>query len=126
MKPGRVDIDLVDLPYDDNSFDVFIGIHVIEHIRDDDKALSEIKRVTREFAILPVPTFEGEDKELDEPDEHGHIRHTTLEYYKKYDSYFPFTRIHTSLDFSDIFQTKLLFADGTSIAETIPVSYLRG
>jgi ubiquinone/menaquinone biosynthesis C-methylase UbiE len=48
---------LLGLPYGDNEFDVVICNHVLEHIDDDAKAISEIYRVTivGGLAILQVP-----------------------------------------------------------------------
>jgi len=50
-------IDLLELPYSDGEFDMVICNHVLEHIIDDDKAISEIYRVTSTggSAILQVP-----------------------------------------------------------------------
>ncbi len=50
-------INLLGLPYGDNEFDMVICNHVLEHIDDDAKAISEIYRVTIEggLAILQVP-----------------------------------------------------------------------
>ena len=50
-------IDLLDLPYSDGEFDLVICNHVLEHIIDDTKAMSEIYRVVTKggSAILQVP-----------------------------------------------------------------------
>jgi len=50
-------IDLLGLPFSDGEFDMVICNHVLEHIIDDNKAISEIYRVTRNggSAILQVP-----------------------------------------------------------------------
>ena len=52
--PGEPDIIRVDatkIPFDDNKFDVVICNHVLEHVLDDDKALSEIFRVLKPNGI---------------------------------------------------------------------------
>lgn len=56
--------DLTDLPEKDNSFDLVLCSHVLEHIPDDTKALEEIFRVLKPSgkAILLVPL----DKKLDQ------------------------------------------------------------
>jgi SAM-dependent methyltransferase len=48
------------LPFNDNSFDVVIANHILEHIPDDQKAMKEIYRVlkTGGVAILQVPYSE--------------------------------------------------------------------
>lgn len=50
-------MDITDIDYLDNTFDVILCIHVLEHISDDKKAMSELYRVLKKggFAILQVP-----------------------------------------------------------------------
>ncbi len=50
-------LDLTSLSFSDNSFDVVICNHVLEHIQDEGKALSEIFRVLKPggWAIIQVP-----------------------------------------------------------------------
>jgi SAM-dependent methyltransferase len=52
-----VKMDICKIPFNDNTFDVFICNHVLEHIDDEPKALSEIFRVLKSngWAILQVP-----------------------------------------------------------------------
>jgi SAM-dependent methyltransferase len=56
---AKVKMDIHEIPFPENSFDVVLCNHVLEHVQDDIKALSEIKRVLRPkgFAILQVPFF---------------------------------------------------------------------
>jgi hypothetical protein len=51
------DIDLTNLQYPDEKFDIIICNHVLEHIKEESKALHEIKRVLKNsgWAILQVP-----------------------------------------------------------------------
>lgn len=55
--PSIEKIDLTNIPYTENSFDVFICNHVLEHVPDYLKALKEIHRVLKKdgFAILQTP-----------------------------------------------------------------------
>jgi SAM-dependent methyltransferase len=51
-------IDMTDIPFPDNQFDSIIVNHVLEHIPDDKKALSELGRILKKNsgrAILQVP-----------------------------------------------------------------------
>ena len=50
-------LDVTQIPFEDNTFDVVICNHVLEHIVDDRKALSEIYRIMKPgaWAILQVP-----------------------------------------------------------------------
>ena len=60
LHPGADDVvrvDLLAVPYPDASFDIVIANHVLEHVADDRKALSEIRRVLKigGHAILQTP-----------------------------------------------------------------------
>jgi ubiquinone/menaquinone biosynthesis C-methylase UbiE len=57
MAMRHMDIRCLDLP--DNTFDVVICYHVIEHIDDESKALSELRRVMKPgaFAVVQVPIY---------------------------------------------------------------------
>lgn len=46
---------IYELPYKANSFDVVLCSEVLEHLEDPNKALSELKRVTKKYLILSVP-----------------------------------------------------------------------
>lgn len=50
-------VDMLAMPFDDQTFDFLIANHVLEHVTDDGKALSEIHRVLRVggYAILQTP-----------------------------------------------------------------------
>lgn len=53
-----VSFDVTQIPFADDSFDVVIMNHVLEHVHDDTKAMREIHRVTKKnagFCILQVP-----------------------------------------------------------------------
>jgi len=50
-------VDIIDIPFEENSFDVVLCNHVLEHIIDDAHAISELYRVMKKgaWAILQVP-----------------------------------------------------------------------
>jgi len=52
-----VKADICDLPFQDNSFDVILCNHVLEHIPDDTKAMSELLRVMKPggWGIFQIP-----------------------------------------------------------------------
>jgi SAM-dependent methyltransferase len=58
---AMVKMDITDIHYPDESFDVIYCSHVLEHVSDDRKALRELNRVLRigGWAILQVPTPTG-------------------------------------------------------------------
>ena len=71
-------VDMCSIPYPDNTFDVIYNSHVLEHIPDDLKAMSELYRCVKPaseggFVLVMVPlfrsldyTFENEDYDTDE------------------------------------------------------------
>jgi SAM-dependent methyltransferase len=57
----RIDICAIALP--DQSFDAVLCLHVLEHVPDDRKAMSELRRILRQsgMAIIMVPMEEGHE-----------------------------------------------------------------
>ena len=56
---AKVKMDIHEIPFAENTFDAVLCNHVLEHVRDDIKAMSEIHRVLKPggFSILQVPFF---------------------------------------------------------------------
>lgn len=72
-------VDLMNLSFDDNSFDFFICSHVLEHVESDDQAIKELYRITKHGGrgILMAPIIVGIEKTIEDPsvkDEAGHWR----------------------------------------------------
>jgi SAM-dependent methyltransferase len=63
-----VKMDITDIKYPDNSFDAIICCHVLEHIEDDAKAMSELYRVLKPggWAVLQVPISKVLDKTFED------------------------------------------------------------
>jgi SAM-dependent methyltransferase len=61
--------DLHEIPFDENSFDMILCNHVLEHVVDDRKVLSEFFRVLRPggFAILQVPQDSKRESTFEDP-----------------------------------------------------------
>ncbi len=85
-------LDLTGLNLPDNSFDIVYASHVLEHIRDDKLALSEIARVLRPggFAVLPVPIACLQTVEYPEAvaSEAWHVRAPGPDYFDRYAEWF--------------------------------------
>ncbi len=92
-----VKMDLHDIPFGDNEFDVLMANHVMEHVKDDHRCMSEIYRVLKPagFAIMQVPIDYNnpnteEDPNITDPAERerlywqrDHVRLYGLDYAEK-------------------------------------------
>lgn len=92
-----VKADICDLPFDDNTYDVVFCNHVLEHIPDDAKAMSELYRVLKPggLGIFQVPqnvrkTETYEDFNITSPEErqkhfgqYDHVRIYGLDYFTR-------------------------------------------
>ena len=73
-RSAMVEMDITDIQYPDQSFDIVFCSHVLEHVPDDRQAMSEFHRVLKEsgWAILLVPIMSNktfEDPSIIEPEE---------------------------------------------------------
>ena len=92
-----VKADILDLPFEDESFDVIFCNHVLEHIEDDRKAMSELYRVMKKggWGILQVPMKNSlektyEDFTITDPKErqkhfgqYDHVRLYGMDYFDR-------------------------------------------
>lgn len=103
----RLDLTHMDLP--DASYDGIIAAHVLEHIRDDDAALSHLRRVLRPngFALLPVPVVVARTVEYPaaNPYEEWHVRAPGPDYFERYRKHFPRVTVLDSTHFPEAHQT---------------------
>lgn len=90
-------LDVQDIPFEDNTFDVVMCNHVLEHVTDDMKAMSELYRILKPggFGIFQVPqdvnlTTTYEDASITSPEErakhfgqYDHLRIYGLDYFDK-------------------------------------------
>jgi SAM-dependent methyltransferase len=101
--------DITNLPFADKSYDFVYASHVLEHVKDDRKAISEVRRVLSDsgIAVLPVPIFDGETVEypVANPTEHGHVRFPGIDFYDRYKAAFQRVDLYHSTDFPENFQT---------------------
>ena len=92
-----VKADILDLPFEDESFDVIFCNHVLEHIEDDRKAMRELYRVMKKggWGILQVPMKNSlektyEDFTITDPKErqknfgqYDHVRWYGMDYFDR-------------------------------------------
>jgi SAM-dependent methyltransferase len=71
VEPGRADVaaDIEALPFEDDSFDAILCVHVLEHVADDRAAMRELRRVLRPggWAVIQVPILR--DRTIEDPGE---------------------------------------------------------
>ncbi|EKP0309779.1 methyltransferase domain-containing protein [Aeromonas veronii] len=93
-------VDLQSLPFANETYDIIFASHVLEHISDDRKSLSEIRRILKPngIAILPVPIVCQNTIEYQEPDplQDNHVRAPGLDYYDRYADYFSSCKFYSS------------------------------
>jgi SAM-dependent methyltransferase len=96
-------VDLTALPFADAAYDIVFASHVLEHIRDDEAALRQIRRVLRPggLALLPVPLVAPATIEYPQPNPHEthHVRAPGLDYFDRYRPHFTTVDLHRSADF---------------------------
>lgn len=69
-------VDIHELPYGNESFDVAVSSETIEHVTDYKKAVSELLRVAKKAVVITVPHETEDEGQSDEP--HGHINQFDL------------------------------------------------
>ena len=126
--------DIVNLPFNDNSFDVVFCNHVLEHIQDDTKAMKELFRVMKKggMGIFQVPqdlnrdvTFE--DNSITNPKErakifgqYDHVRVYGKDYFNKLRSIgFEVKEVNYSQKISSKLSSKYRLMEG----ELLPVVF---
>lgn len=90
-------VDITDIPFDDNTFDLIMCTHVLEHIPDDKKAMSELYRVLKPnsgVALLTVPIDGTRAKTFENPE------YNTPELRSKYFGQWDHVRLY-GLDYPD-------------------------
>lgn len=106
-----VKADMTALPFSDDEFDFIFASHVLEHIKDDFKALKEIKRVLKPkgIAVLPVPVVSEQTLEYPEPNPHEtyHVRAPGQDYFDRYQTVFSEVKLYKSSQFPAKYQTFL-------------------
>lgn len=104
-------LDLTALEIEDGRYDVVIACHVLEHIRDDRKAIAEIRRILASggMAVLAVPINSPRTVEYPHPNqaESGHVRAPGPDYYDRLRESFDRVDLYRSEDFPSVYQTQV-------------------
>lgn len=123
-KSGDRKEDLTKLSFSDNHFDFIYASHVLEHIKEDLSALSEIKRVLKPggVAMIPVPIIGKNTIEYSEPNPHEsyHVRCPGGDYYEKYKNFFTTVKLYKSSDFDEKYQV-YVYEDRSKWPRTMPL-----
>ena len=92
LKDVDLHLDIQNIDYKSNSFDLILCNHVLEHVLDDKKALKELYRLLKPsgITIITVPGDWGRDKtiEYEFPDGNGHYRDYGLNFIDLLDAIF--------------------------------------
>lgn len=101
-------VDLQQLPFDNESYDFVFASHVLEHIPDDEKAITEIRRILKPkgIAILPVPIVANTTIEYPEPNpnESYHVRAPGMDYFNRYERHFSTVKKFSSSSLPEKYQ----------------------
>jgi len=112
-----VKADILDLPFEDHSFDIILCNHVLEHIEDDTKAMSELYRVLKPsgMGIFQIP----QDLSLEKTYEDFSI--TSKEERKKYFGQYDHVRIYGK-DYFDRLRKVGFKVEEVDYSKTIPAA----
>jgi SAM-dependent methyltransferase len=109
--------DIEDIPYTDNSFDLVFASHVLEYVKNDKKAINEIKRVLRPggLAFLPVPMLHDKTIDFEErPPNKRIIRETGVDYFDRYREIFTEVKVYDPSSFNEKFNLTIDMEDESS------------
>ena len=106
--------DIQSIPYPDNSFDLVFASHVLEYVKNDRRAIQEIKRVLRPggLAFLPVPMLHDKTIDFEErPPNKRIIRETGIDYFDRYREVFSEVTVYEPSSFDEKFNLTIDMKD---------------
>ena len=106
--------DIEEIPYPNNSFDLVFASHVLEYVKNDKKAINEIKRVLRPggLAFLPVPMLHDKTIDFEErPLNKRIIRETGVDYFDRYREVFTEVKVYDPSSFGEGFNLTIDMED---------------
>jgi len=114
--------DIEEIPYPDNSFDLVFASHVLEYVKNDKKAINEIKRVLRPggLAFLPVPMLHDKTIDFEErPPNKRIIRETGVDYFDRYREVFTEVKVYDPSSFDEAFNLTIDMEDQSNSEKSI-------
>jgi len=122
----RKDVDhqfnIEEIPYPDHSFDLVFASHVLEYVKNDKKAINEIKRVLRPggLAFLPVPMLHDKTIDFEErPPNKRIIRETGVDYFDRYREVFTEVKVYDPSSFDEAFNLTIDMEDQSNSEKSI-------
>ena len=122
----RKDVDhqfnIEEIPYPDHSFDLVFASHVLEYVKNDKKAINEIKRVLRPggLAFLPVPMLHDKTIDFEErPPNKRIIRETGVDYFDRYREVFTEVKVYDPSLFDEAFNLTIDMEDQSNSEKSI-------
>jgi len=111
-----VKADVCNLPFQDHSFDVVFCNHVLEHVKDDAKAMSELHRVLKPggLGIFQIP------QEIDRPTTYEDFTITSPEERTKHFGQYDHVRVY-GMDYFDKLRAVGFKVNALNYAQTLPV-----
>jgi SAM-dependent methyltransferase len=110
--------DIEEIPYPDNSFDLVFASHVLEYVKNDKKAINEIKRVLRPggLAFLPDPMLHDKTIDFEErPPNKRIIRETGVDYFDRYREVFTEVKVYEPSSFGEGFNLTIDMEDQSDL-----------
>lgn len=108
MEDVDYNIDMRDLPFDDESYDFVFASIVFDYIPDDAKAMQEIRRILKPDGIAVLPVSVVCEKTIEytapNPNESGHVRASGMDYFERFEKYFSKVDRISSRSFLDKYQ----------------------
>ena len=108
---GDNSLDLQKIDRENNTYDIVMCNHVLEHVPYDNAALNELLRVTKKngFCFLTVPSPMNQERTTDwgfpKEEQHGHYRIYGKDFEKQLTRYLPFAWIISKTEIDDVTET---------------------